>query len=136
MKYHIPRNVKSGMTFMWLEWKGWLLFVPTVGVFAGSVLFFVSVLKIKFVLVAFIVFLSWFLFKVDENTGAMNFTVFTDFYSWYKSDKIIEPYIDERFQRTETILMKNTMISKETLEAFKKYREQERGVQNEDDSSF
>lgn len=119
--YRIPRNVKSGLSFIGLEVKGWLLFLPTIVVFGGLALLLVPDLKLKIVLCVLTLGISYFSFMVDEHTGAMNYTAFTEFLKWYKSDKVIEPIWDESFDRSYTLQIKNKSIDKETLNSYKAF---------------
>lgn len=103
-KFRIPRNVKQGLMFMGLELKGWLLYLPTVLVLGALVILLIPNMKIKVIVLFFVIALSHVLFQTDEKTGVMNITLFTDRMRWiYFSEKIIEPVWSEEFERTSTL---------------------------------
>lgn len=104
MKYRIPRNVKQGLSFMGLELKGWLLYLPTVIILGFFIVFLIPSMKIKVISLFFVITLTHVLFQKDEKTGVMNVTLFTERIRWiYLNEKIIEPVWSEEFERTSTL---------------------------------
>lgn len=124
MKYHIPRNVKKGMDFLGLDWKGWLLFLPTVIVFGGATILIIPIFKLKVILLLLILGISYVMFQVNENSGAMNYHFVTEFINWLKSEKNADIYWEEHDKYT-SLKMKVNGFDKTTLKAYRKYKENE-----------
>lgn len=131
MKYQIPRNVKSGLSFGGLEFKGWLLFLPTIIVFGGAAMLLIPKLEVKVVAILLIVGTAYLMFQVNENTGTMNYTDLTDILAWFRNKKEIEPVWDDEFDRQYTILMKVKGIDSKSLAGYRIYLDELKGVENE-----
>jgi len=133
MKFKIPRNVKSGMSFAGLEIWGWVYFLPTFIVLGGLDFIIISFLPVKIIGLSLIFAFSFFAFMNDESTGAMNIAIFTDFWKWYRSSKQIEPVWDKRFDREYTVFLK-TSVDKADLRQDRFVLSQEGGEDFEDES--
>lgn len=132
MKYQIPRNVKTSFTFLGLEWKGWLLFLPTIALFGGLAFLLIPDIKARFIFIFFILGIAFFMYQVDEASGAMNFSFLVDFFTWYRSEKVIEPIWDGNFTNHKTIMIKTRGITKEDLSAYRLYLK-EKDLKGEDE---
>ncbi len=103
MKYFIPRNVKVGQTFMQLELKGWLYFIPTLLVLLG-ISFLIPKIEVRVISIIFNVFLSHYMFQMDERTGVMNIVLYLEYLVWsYRTEKLVEPVWSDEFDRSSTL---------------------------------
>lgn len=103
-KYRIPRNIKTGMSFMGLELKAWLMFLPIVIIFVAFFFFLVPKPEIKILGIVFSVALTHLMFQTDEKTGVLNISLFVERIKWiYLGDKIIYPTWSEDSERTSGI---------------------------------
>lgn len=104
MKYRIPRNVKTGLAFMGLELKAWLLFIPIVCILIAFFIFLIPKSEIKVLGVVFSIALTHLMFQTDEKTGVWNVSLFVERIKWiYVSEKIIYPTWSEDSERTSGI---------------------------------
>lgn len=102
MKYKIPRNVKRGLSFLGLEFQGWVYYTPTVLVLS-ALAFEIPYPKAQFVMLVLAVILPHFAFQTDEKTGKLNFSFLNDYMKWLCSKKIIEPVWGDEDARQESL---------------------------------
>ncbi|MFE8703899.1 hypothetical protein ACFYKX_25335 [Cytobacillus sp. FJAT-54145] len=101
MKYRVPRNVKSTMSFMGLELKGWLLYLPTVSILVAFFLLIIPKTEVKLLGSIFSAAIGHVMFQTDEKTGVLNISLFLERIKWiYFSEKIIYPTWSEESERT------------------------------------
>jgi hypothetical protein len=91
MRFTIPRNVKKGQSFMGLELVGWIwmaISLPICILLGWGVFLLTASIIGGIVLGGALTGIFYFLFTVDEKTGAMNLGFLLDIASWYQSQKI------------------------------------------------
>lgn len=91
MRFVIPRNVKKGQSFMGLELVGWIWMAVAAPlcVLLGWGVFAITASMIGSIVVGgSLIGVLYFLFTVDEKTGAMNLGFLLDIINWYQSKKI------------------------------------------------
>ncbi len=132
MKFQIPRNVKTSFTFLGLEWKGWLLFLPTIALFGGLAYLLIPDIKARFIFIFFVLGIAFFMYQVDEASGAMNFSFLVDLFTWYRSEKVIEPVWDGNYSKDKTIMTTIKGITKKDLSTYRLYLK-EKGLEGDDE---
>lgn len=107
MRYKIPRNIKLGLSFLGLQLKGWLLFVPSL-IIIGLITYLIFIVNYKLaVMFAMVgVGVAYFAFQTDEKTGQMNVSWVFEYLRWERENKIIEPAWDISFNRFQSLKMK------------------------------
>jgi hypothetical protein len=106
MRYMIPRNVKKGQSFMGLELKGWLLLAATAPIFIllGWGCYQVTGNGMAGIMIAAIPSgLLYYLFTVDERTGAMNVIFLVEMFRWMRAAKIQYLWEDQYDEKIATI---------------------------------
>jgi hypothetical protein len=106
MRYMIPRNVKKGQSFMGLELKGWLLFTATAPIFIllGWGCYHVTENGMVALMIAATPSgVLYYLFMIDERTGAMNITFLVEMFKWMNAAKIQYLWEDQYGEKIATL---------------------------------
>lgn len=109
MLFTIPRNVKKGQSFLGLELKGWILFVLTAPVCVGigwAILLLSGKPPLGYILGGSLLGLFYYMYSIDERTGAMNGVFLIDLIDWMYAEKIQIYWRDDYYEQVKTLMVR------------------------------